>query len=239
MNTIKTSPSSKPVDAPEASRRRSQGERTEQMRERLIEATLDCLADEGYANTTVSRIIERAKTSRGAFLHHFPNKSLLIEAATLRLAKNLYRLLGEAVATVGDTQLEASDSRLQAMILNCWDTLFETRENQVILELMNASRKHKDLAQIMRLLAHRCMEMLVQATHHYFEPRSQAESIPDVMTLTQWVVRGMAADLHLLQKPQEMRTLLIVWCRILDSQMVAREGVCGPPPRPRFWDRAY
>lgn len=219
--------------ATDTSRRRSQGERTEQMRERLIEATLDCLAQEGYANTTVSQIIERAKTSRGAFLHHFPNKSLLIEAATLKLAKNLYRLLGEAVSTVGD-----SDNRLEGMILNCWDTLFETRENQVILELMNASRKDEDLALIMRQLALRCMEMLVQATHHYFEPRAHAQTITDVMTLTQWVVRGMAADLHLLQKPQEMRNLLVVWCQILDSQMKAKKGVCNPPPRPRFWDKA-
>ena len=234
MDTIKSTQTlSEKVELPDTSRRRSQGERTEQMRERLIEATLDSLASEGYANTTVSQIIERAKTSRGAFLHHFPNKSLLIEAATLRLAKNLYRLLGEAVSTVGD-----SDNRLEAMILNCWDTLFETRENQVILELMNASRKDEDLAFIMRHLAHRCMEMLVQATHHYFEPRAQAESIPDVMTLTQWVVRGMAADLHLLQKPQEMRKLLVVWCKILDSQMKAKKGVCSPPPRPRFWDKA-
>lgn len=220
-----------------SSTRRSQGERTEQMRERLIEATLDCIAEEGYASTTVSRIIERAQTSRGAFLHHFPNKSLLIEAATLQLAKNLYRLLGEAVATVGDSPLDGSEGRLQEMILNCWDILFKTRENQVILELMNASRNDADLAQIMRQLAGVCMEMLIQATHHYFEPRANAETIPDIMALTQWVVRGMAADAHLLRKPNEMRKLLIVWCRILDGQMKPRKGVCTPPPKPRLWDK--
>lgn len=220
-----------------SSTRRSQGERTEQMRERLIEATLDCIAEEGYASTTVSRIIERAQTSRGAFLHHFPNKSLLIEAATLQLAKNLYRLLGEAVATVGDSPLDGSEGRLQEMILNCWDILFKTRENQVILELMNASRNDADLAQIMRQLAGVCMEMLIQATHHYFEPRANAETIPDIMALTQWVVRGMAADAHLLRKPNEMRKLLIVWCRILDGQMKPRKGVCAPPPKPRLWDK--
>lgn len=226
----KTSP--RRIAATGAMPRRSQGERTETMRKRLIEATLDCIAEEGYANATVSRIIEKAQTSRGAFLHHFPNKSLLIEAATLELAKKLYRLLGEAVATVGD-----SENRLQGMILNCWDTLFKTRENQVILELMNASRNDADLAQIMRQLAAVCMEMLVQATEHYFEPRAHAECIPDVMTLTQWVVRGMAADEHLLRKPNEMRKLLIVWCRILDGQMKPRKGVCTPPPRPKFWDK--
>ncbi|MDH4395000.1 MAG: TetR/AcrR family transcriptional regulator [Limnobacter sp.] len=228
------------------STRRSQGERTEQMRERLIEATLDCIAEEGYASTTVSRIIETAHTSRGAFLHHFPNKSLLIEAATLQLAKRLYRLLGEAVATVGysggvhsaeeSSPAASANSQLEGMILNCWDMLFKTRENLVILELMNASRNDADLAQIMRQLAGVCMEMLIQATHHYFEPRAHAETIPDIMTLTQWVVRGMAADAHLLREPGEMRKLLIVWCRILDSQMKPRRGVCTPPPKPKMWN---
>lgn len=63
--------------------RRTQLERSASMRDTLIQATLDCLRDVGYAKTTVSEICQRAAVSRGALLHHFPNKNQLIVASYL------------------------------------------------------------------------------------------------------------------------------------------------------------
>ena len=41
------------------------------MRERLLDATIGCLVDYGYAGTTVTRIAERAGVTRGAQVHHY------------------------------------------------------------------------------------------------------------------------------------------------------------------------
>ncbi len=54
------------------------------MRGRIIQAVLTCLEKDGYAGTTVSRIIEVAGVSRGAPLHHFASKAAMIAAAGLR-----------------------------------------------------------------------------------------------------------------------------------------------------------
>jgi AcrR family transcriptional regulator len=51
------------------------------MRGRLLQATLDCLVDLGYAGTTTTAVVERAGVSRGAILHHFPTKADLVAAA--------------------------------------------------------------------------------------------------------------------------------------------------------------
>ena len=51
--------------------RRSQAERSAATREALLDATIDCLIEEGYDSTTTSRVSERAGLSRGAHLHHF------------------------------------------------------------------------------------------------------------------------------------------------------------------------
>ena len=56
-------------------------DRSRATRARLLEATIDCLAEQGWAATTVSVVAERAGVSRGATQHHFPTREDLITAA--------------------------------------------------------------------------------------------------------------------------------------------------------------
>jgi AcrR family transcriptional regulator len=64
----------------------SQEERTRAMRLRLLEATVGCLAEYGWAGTSTTLISQRAGVSRGAQLHHFPTKNDLVVAAVEHLA---------------------------------------------------------------------------------------------------------------------------------------------------------
>lgn len=56
-------------------------DRSRATRQRLLEATIDCLAEMGWAAATVSVVAERAGVSRGAAQHHFPTREDLITAA--------------------------------------------------------------------------------------------------------------------------------------------------------------
>jgi len=67
--------------------RRSQAERSSATREALLEATIASLVEDGYANTTTSRVAERAGVSRGAHLHHFQTRQALVAAAIEHLAR--------------------------------------------------------------------------------------------------------------------------------------------------------
>ena len=66
-------------------KRRTQDERSAETRGRLLDATIDCLHELGYANTTTTVIAERAGVSRGAQLHHFPTKRELVTSAVEHL----------------------------------------------------------------------------------------------------------------------------------------------------------
>jgi AcrR family transcriptional regulator len=66
--------------------RRTQEERSNATRERLLDATVDCLIEYGWAGTTVARIAERAGVTRGAQVHHYPTKADLVLAALRHLA---------------------------------------------------------------------------------------------------------------------------------------------------------
>ncbi|HWL49839.1 MAG TPA: helix-turn-helix domain-containing protein, partial [Acidimicrobiia bacterium] len=57
------------------------------MRRRLLEATVECLVELGWAGTTTTVVSERAGVSRGAQLHHFPSKQDLVVAAVEHLSE--------------------------------------------------------------------------------------------------------------------------------------------------------
>src|SRR5437899_1441717 len=78
--------------------RRTQEERSALMRERLLDATVACLHDLGYARTTTAEIARRAEVSRGAQLHHFPTKALLVTTALEHLFERLVREFLQAFA---------------------------------------------------------------------------------------------------------------------------------------------
>jgi AcrR family transcriptional regulator len=61
-------------------------ERSLTTRTRLMEATVECLAELGWSGTTTTVVAERAGVSRGAQLHHYPSKAALVVAAIEHLA---------------------------------------------------------------------------------------------------------------------------------------------------------
>jgi len=67
--------------------RTPQQERSRATQARLLEATIDCLVERGWAGTTTTVIAERAGVSRGAQLHHYPTKADLVLAAVGHLAE--------------------------------------------------------------------------------------------------------------------------------------------------------
>lgn len=67
-------------------RRRTQAERRAATRALLLDATIDCLIDYGYNGVTTTRVVDRAGVSRGAQVHHFPTKAILVSEAMVHLA---------------------------------------------------------------------------------------------------------------------------------------------------------
>lgn len=62
-------------------------DRSRATRRRLLEAAVACLAERGWAGSTVSVVAERAGVSRGAAQHHFPTREDLFTAAVEYVAE--------------------------------------------------------------------------------------------------------------------------------------------------------
>ncbi|GAA3372672.1 TetR/AcrR family transcriptional regulator [Streptomyces sannanensis] len=62
-------------------------DRSRATRRRLLEAAVSCLAEHGWAGSTVTVVAERAGVSRGAAQHHFPTREDLFTAAVEYVAE--------------------------------------------------------------------------------------------------------------------------------------------------------
>ena len=98
--------------------RRTQAERTATTRAALLDATVDCLAELGYAGATTTEIARRAGVSRGAQLHHFPTKQDLVVAAVEHLYERRTVEFRSALAgvTQGPDRLDAAVDVLWSII---------------------------------------------------------------------------------------------------------------------------
>jgi AcrR family transcriptional regulator len=217
----------------DAKPRRTQKERAEAMRQRLVDATLYCLAHDGYAGTTISRVIEVAEVSRGAPVHHFPNKNAMIAAAAEHVGRKIYIQLGKAIA-----KLEASDDRLHELIYASWKEIFEQQEYIALNELLQASRRDEELAAIIRQLWLAGVDVVYANTEHYLESVDERCSVQEMIVLTQWLLRGMAEDLHLMFDEKIFNHYLRLWSQLLAQHIRARENVSSPPPKPKNWDNS-
>src|ERR1700710_2433366 len=63
-----------------AARRRTQAERSEETRTRILKAAASLIRKRGYARFRTAEVAKEAGLSRGAQLHHFPTKDSLVVA---------------------------------------------------------------------------------------------------------------------------------------------------------------
>src|SRR5687768_1186586 len=85
--------------------RRTQAERREATRQKLLDATVALLVEAGYARTTTIAVAQRAGTSQGALFKHFPTRGALLGAAVESLFPRLiseYRSVLSRVPPQGD-----------------------------------------------------------------------------------------------------------------------------------------
>jgi len=83
-----------------AARRKFRREGEERRRQDLIEATLDCVAENGLQGATVRAIALRAGVTAGLIRHYFPGKEELLQAAYATMMGRMTELAKTALATV-------------------------------------------------------------------------------------------------------------------------------------------
>ncbi len=137
---IKRKPRAK-AEATVSSIRGPHAERTAAMRKRLIEAAIECLTKNGYGATTLQTVTNAAGASRGAILHHFPNKVDLMIAVAEYAAEKQNRHVARSLANTAEGM-----DRYLAITMATWDAM-QRPPAIALLEIMMGSRSDTELGE--------------------------------------------------------------------------------------------
>ena len=211
-----------PNAAPVSKPRRTQEERSAATRNRLLDATIACLFELGYAKTTTTEIADRAGVSRGAQLHHFPTKAELVTTAVEHLIERRVREFREAMAAVPpdvdphDAAIDILWSMLRGPTFFAW------------LELLVAARTDEELRAQVAAIGRRFFETVERTHREVFRPPETASPYVDLAPhFTFALLQGLALDgIAHANDPRVGPSLeaLKVLSRLIRSESRARSG---------------
>ncbi|MCS4503063.1 HTH-type transcriptional regulator BetI [wastewater metagenome] len=208
-------------------RRRTQAERSAATRTRILDVTLDCLMDIGLRDTSTVEIARRAGVSRGALLHHYPSKVLLLQEA-------FRHLLDREIAEI---QLMASDlAEAEITLEDFLDTLwghFSGRLFMITIEYLAAARTDEAIRETMTAVALEFNDSLDVIWDSL--PLKQGVSLEErrlALNATLCFLRGMGTQTVWRDDPALHRQMLEFWKRTLAAIDIMNDSTSAGDPAP-------
>jgi AcrR family transcriptional regulator len=202
--------------SPIARKHRTQAERSERTRELLLDATVECLVELGYARTTVQEVCRRAGLSRGAQQHHFTTKAELMTSAL----EHLFARLSAQILRATE-ELPPGPERIEVGIDQLWAAYSGTLSTAAV-ELWVAARTDAELRRTLlpvdRALGHATLEFYRRIVGGEVDER-RAETL---LLLTVNLVRGLALDAMIGGDATRRATLLAEWKALVLDQFGRR-----------------
>lgn len=194
---------------------RRQADRSRETRRKLMQATVECLVERGWAGTTTTVVAERAGVSRGAQLHHFRTRGELVAAAVEHLGAESVLDLKARARQVDESSPEDQIAAVVELIADFYASdLFSAA-----LELWVAARTDPDLKTVVVPLEVR----LGRETHRLaVELLGADEAKPGVretVQLTLDLVRGLALANQLTDDRKRRGRIIRHWARMLEDSL--------------------
>ena len=190
-----------------------QEERTRAMRSRLLEATVELLAERGWSGTTTTLVSKRAGVSRGAQLHHFPTKDALVLAAVEHLSDIRGRELAVAAAN-----LPRGRRRTRA-VLDMLADHFTSPVFTAALELWVAARTDEQLLAAVAPLEQRIGREVHRVTVDLLGVDEKQQGVRELVQATLDLVRGLGLANTISDDTARRRRILDEWARTLDARI--------------------
>jgi AcrR family transcriptional regulator len=186
------------------------------MRQRLLDAAVECLIDEGVAATTTLAVQRRAGTSRGALLHHFPTHAALLAASVAELVKRNEQAVAASRADV------AQPDDLLRTAVNA--LAFSGRQPAYLaeLELWAVARTDRPLKQALITAERAARREIDRVYAELFGKWAASEAYPVAAALTQHFLRGLAISENLRSSASRREALISAWTEAM--RMMLEKG---------------
>jgi AcrR family transcriptional regulator len=141
---------------------RTQEERRAETQSRLLNATMECLAELGWSGTSTTEVARRAGVSRGAQQHHYPTKMLLVAAALEHLLERQRLAFERSFEALPD-----DERNVEGALDLLWDT-FRQAPSLALMELAMAARTDETLRELSIDINERVVQVIVETFHRLF-----------------------------------------------------------------------
>jgi AcrR family transcriptional regulator len=201
-------------------KKRTQEEKSREMKTRLIEATLTCLQERGYHGTSISQILNRAGVSRGAWRHHYNNKKELVAAAAEYFLQGPIATAREMAPT-----FKKSDNLLIEVVDYIWKNFYQGSYRDIWLEFNVACRTDDELRMRLNPVFKHFFDSLDEIwREHFYTVDDSSGTIETLMNLTLYSMRGMAIQSIVIDEPEYYQTLRNQWLRMLMPLVAVRKN---------------
>lgn len=170
-----------------AAKRRTQAERRAASRAALLDAALECLIEEGYANLTTRNVAERAGVSQGTQMHYFPTRARFLAEAVRHVA---FKLAAE-VRSRTELSAHSERRRLEELLDRVWE-IHTGPVFQATMELWVAARTDPELRAAMDEVQRDVTRMVARLTAELFPELIAERRTGDVTDLGMATMRGLA-----------------------------------------------
>ena len=211
----------------ETKSRRKQSERSDETRRKLTEATFQCIARDGYAATSITRIVDEAGLSRGAHIHHFSTKEQLIRATCKLVYASMYRNVGRIMAGTLD-----GEDRVRQLVRGFWEEVFEATEGRFLTELLVSARADPVVAEFIKPSLQRISDDFDIASNHYFEARDAKDTAAAIIQKAIWEMWGVQLRSIIVRNPSEITEHIETLILRLDTQLKPRTDIEPLPNLP-------
>jgi AcrR family transcriptional regulator len=200
-------------------KRKTQQQRRAEMRARLIEATLTCLEKWGYHGSSLTRILDMAGVSRGAWRHYFATKNDLVAAAAE------YALKKTVTTTLAlSHNLPPQQQDLDHLFDFIWENFYTGRHRAVWLEFNVACRTETSLRQRLTPVLEEFHAEIEKAWEKHYTAAAHTK-IPAAafITLTINAMRGMAVQSIVQDDQAYYKKLRSYWISIMAPLIQRKE----------------
>ncbi|MEH6558208.1 MAG: TetR/AcrR family transcriptional regulator [Oceanicoccus sp.] len=183
----------------------------------ITKATIDCLYQRGYGETTLSRVAAKALFSKGALQHHFPTKEDLMAATADELLSRPF------TRTV---KPESRPATVEQALTSSWRRMTNTPGYRALLEILIAARTDEKLQQRISGNLHRWNKAMDdQAVTTYRAVDGTDEDVVALLTMTRSLMRGLVIQDRYSDNSSEIDQHVERWVRLIAPQLALREVV--------------
>jgi AcrR family transcriptional regulator len=187
---------------------------------RLMEATVACLVEHGWAGTTTTLVAQRAGVSRGGQLFHFPTKAALVLAAVTHLAERRAEELRAEASALGVRTPEGRVNRVVDLLAAAFTgPLFVAA-----LELWVAARTDADLRRALVPLETRLGRDMHRLAVSLLGADETRPGVREAVQATLDLLRGLGVANLLTDDTRRRDAVLAEWKHRLVGQLRSDDG---------------